>query len=79
MKLKTYALVLLLAGAFAGCGSSPKLRAITLAPNPAGSSSSPARTSRVHRNWQYDQQYDSRSQLQQWSDLGQLQHSHCNH
>lgn len=42
MKLKSLVLIVSLAGLLSGCGSSsPKLRAITLAPNPAGSTSTP--------------------------------------
>jgi hypothetical protein len=42
MKIKSLVLIFSLAGLLSGCGSSgPKLRAITLAPNPAGSTSTP--------------------------------------
>lgn len=42
MKFKSLVLIVSLAGLLSACGSSsPKLRAITLAPNPAGSSSVP--------------------------------------
>lgn len=42
MKFKSLVLIVSLAGMLSGCGSSsPKLRAITIAPNPAGTASVP--------------------------------------
>jgi uncharacterized protein YjdB len=41
MKYKVAALTILLVGILAGCGSSPKLRSISITPNPAASTSSP--------------------------------------